>query len=106
MLRAAGIPPRRCARDRRHPLVVAGGPLTFSNPMPLAGIVDAIVVGEADARVVTAVRAIEAGGTREEQLDRLAQIPHVFVSTHHRELPSVGAEDDAILPAHSAIRTP
>ncbi len=26
--------------------------------------------------------------------------------THHTDLPSVGAEDDAILPAHSAIRTP
>ena len=79
MLNAAGIPARRRDRDARHPLVIAGGPLTFSNPMPLAGIVDAIVVGEADARVVTAVRAAEAGGSREAQLDRLAEIPHVFV---------------------------
>ena len=52
MLNAAGIPARRRDRDARHPLVIAGGPLTFSNPMPLAAIVDAIVVGEADARVV------------------------------------------------------
>ncbi|HEX3772320.1 MAG TPA: radical SAM protein [Polyangiaceae bacterium] len=106
MLNAAGIPARRADRDERHPLVVAGGPLTFSNPMPLSGIVDAIVVGEADARVVLAMRAVEEGGSRAEQLDRLAAIPHVFVPTHHRELPRVGAEDDAILPAHSTIRTP
>ena len=33
MLRAAGIPARREERDERHPLVVAGGPLTFSNPL-------------------------------------------------------------------------
>ena len=106
MLRAAGIPPRRCARDRRHPLVVAGGPLTFSNPMPLAGIVDAIVVGEADARVIDVMRAAEGVVSRDAQLDALAKVPHVFVPAHHAVLPTVGAEDDAVLPAHSVIRTP
>jgi radical SAM superfamily enzyme YgiQ (UPF0313 family) len=106
MLQAAGIPPRRKERDRRHPLVVAGGPLTFSNPMPLAAIVDAIVVGEADARAVQVVRALEQARTREAQLEALAKIPHVFVPTCHALLPPVGAEDDALLPAHSTIRTP
>jgi radical SAM superfamily enzyme YgiQ (UPF0313 family) len=105
MLQAAGIPPRRRDRDGSHPLVIAGGPLTFSNPTPLAGIVDAMVVGEADARVVEVVRATEQG-TRGQQLDALAKIPHVFVPTHHTVLPPVGAEDDAVLPAHSAIVTP
>ena len=106
MLVAAGLPPRRADRGRGHPLVLAGGPLTFSNPTPLAAIVDAIVVGEADARVVEAVRALEAAGGREAQLDALAAIPHVFVPSRHTKLPPVGAEDDAILPAYSAIRTP
>jgi radical SAM superfamily enzyme YgiQ (UPF0313 family) len=105
MLKAAGIPPRRRDRDGRHPLVVAGGPLTFSNPTPLAGIVDAIVVGEADARVVDVMRAARAEG-RGAQLDAMAAIAHVFVPERHAVLPPVGAEDDAILPAHSAIRTP
>jgi radical SAM superfamily enzyme YgiQ (UPF0313 family) len=108
MLQAAGIPPRRRDRDERHPLVVAGGPLTFSNPAPLGGIVDAIVVGEAEARTVDVVHAVESaqGRSRGEQLDALAAIPHVFVPTHQASLPQVGAEDDALLPAHSAIRTP
>jgi radical SAM superfamily enzyme YgiQ (UPF0313 family) len=108
MLRAAGIPARRRDRDGSHPLVLAGGPLTFSNPAPLGGIVDAIVVGEAEERVVQVVRAAQDayGSGRAAQLDALAAIPHVFVPTHHRELPLVGAEDDALLPAHSAIRTP
>jgi radical SAM superfamily enzyme YgiQ (UPF0313 family) len=105
MLQAAGIPPRRRDRDERHPLVIAGGPLTFSNPMPLAAIVDAVVVGEAEARVVDVVRAV-VGLPRARQLDALAAIPHVFVPTHHTTLPPVGAEDDAVLPAHSAICTP
>jgi len=105
MLDAAGLPPRRRDRNSRHPLIVAGGPLTFSNPAPLAAIADAIVVGEADARVVDVVRATE-GLDRAAQLDALAALPHVFVPTHHASLPPVGAEDDAVLPAHSAIRTP
>ena len=106
MLEAAGIPARRRDRDARHPLVVAGGPLTFSNPAPLGAIVDAIVVGEADSRVVDVVRAAESAGTRDAQLDAVAAIPHVFVPSRHSVLPPVGAEHDAILPAHSAIRTP
>ncbi len=106
MLQAAGLPPRRADRDARHPLVVAGGPLTFSNPAPLGGLVDAVVVGEADARVVDVVRAVEGASGREAQLDALARIPHVFVPGRHAVMPAVGAEDDAVLPAHSAIRTP
>jgi radical SAM superfamily enzyme YgiQ (UPF0313 family) len=106
MLVAAGLPPRRVDRDASHPLVLAGGPLTFSNPAPLAAIVDAIVVGEADARVVVAIRAAEGSGTREAQLEALARIPHVFVPSRHTVLPPVGAEHDSLLPAHSAIRTP
>jgi radical SAM superfamily enzyme YgiQ (UPF0313 family) len=105
MLRAAGIPPRRRDRDPSHPLIVAGGPLTFSNPTPLAAIVDAIVVGEADTRVVDVVRATGAP-SREAQLDALAAIPHVFVPSRHAVLPSVGAEDNSVLPAYSAIMTP
>jgi hypothetical protein len=39
LLEAADIPPSRVERDERHPFILAGGPLTFSNPLPLAGIV-------------------------------------------------------------------
>ena len=106
MLQAARIPPRRRDRDERHPLVLAGGPLTFSNPAPLGALVDAVLVGEADARVVVAMRAIEGVRSRADQLDALAKIPHVFVPSLHAVLPQVGAEDDAVLPAFSAIRTP
>jgi radical SAM superfamily enzyme YgiQ (UPF0313 family) len=106
MLEASGIPARRRDRDASHPLVVAGGPLTFSNPAPLGALVDAIVVGEAESRTVDVMRAIEGASGREAQLDALAAIPHVFVPTRHAVLPPVGAEDDAILPATSAIRTP
>jgi radical SAM superfamily enzyme YgiQ (UPF0313 family) len=106
MLAAAGIPALRRDRDGRHPLVIAGGPLTFSNPLPLAAMVDAILVGESEARVVETMRAVESAGTRQAQIEALAKIPHVFVPDVHGVLPPVGAEDDSVLPAFSAIRTP
>jgi radical SAM superfamily enzyme YgiQ (UPF0313 family) len=106
MLKAAGLPPDRHERDERHPIVIAGGPLTFSNPAPLSAIVDAIVVGEADERIVTVVRAAREASDRSATLDALARLDHMFVPTHHLVLPSVGAEDDALLPAFSSIRTP
>ncbi len=106
MLQAAGIPPRRRDRDASHPLVVAGGPLTFSNPAPLGALVDAVVVGEAETRTVEVMCAVEGASGRAAQLEALSKIPHVFVPSHHAVPPPVGAEDDAELPAYSAIRTP
>jgi radical SAM superfamily enzyme YgiQ (UPF0313 family) len=105
MLEAAGIPPRRRDRGPNHPLVVAGGPLTFSNPLPLAAIVDAIVVGEAETLVIDVMHAAGCEG-RDAQLDAIAAIAHVFVPSRHGALPAVAAVDDALLPAYSAILTP
>jgi radical SAM superfamily enzyme YgiQ (UPF0313 family) len=110
LLEAASIPPRRVDRDHRHPFILAGGPLTFSNPLPLAGLVDAIIVGEAEELTVEVLRelqAIDGPGRRARQLDRLATIPHVFVPTHHgATLPEVAKASDAMIPAWAPIRTP
>ena len=107
LLESSGIPARREARDARHPFVLAGGPLTFSNPLPLAAFVDAIVMGEADTLAIVALRALREAPTREAQLDALAAIPHVFVPARHGDaLPPVAQCDDALLPAWAPIRTP
>ncbi len=107
LLEASGIPPLREARDARHPLVLAGGPLTFSNPLPLAAFADAIVMGEADTLAVDAIRALRDATTREGQLDALAAIPHVFVPARHgAAMPPIAQCDDALLPAWGPIRTP
>ena len=65
-LSRANIPVLRDERDHRHPLVVAGGPLTFSNPAPLAPFCDVIVLGEGEeliGELVTLAR--EVGFSRE-----------------------------------------
>ena len=107
MLEAAGIPALREERTDRHPFVIAGGPLTFSNPLPLSPFCDAIVVGEAEAVVVDVLRVLEGGPSRREAWDALSRIPHVCVPEVHGEvLPLVAKAPDEMLPAWAPIRTP
>jgi radical SAM superfamily enzyme YgiQ (UPF0313 family) len=105
LLEAAGLPALREERDARHPFVLAGGPLTFSNPLPLAAFADAIIMGEADTLALDALRVLREAPSREAALDGLAALQHVFVPARHgAAMPSVAQCDDALLPAWSPIR--
>ncbi len=107
MLSAAGIPVLAKDRDSSHPLIVAGGPLTFSNPLPLAPFVDAVVMGEAEELVEPVVQTCFEAQDNRAALRALGALPHVFVPAEHGSaLPSLGRADDAFLPAKSAIVTP
>jgi radical SAM superfamily enzyme YgiQ (UPF0313 family) len=107
LLEAAFIPPLREQRNATHPFLLVGGPLTFSNPLPLAPFADAIVVGEADAIAVEVLRTIEAAASRQAAVADLARAPHVFVPELHGDrLPPAAVCDDALLPAWAPIRTP
>ncbi len=107
MLDAAKIPVFRRDRDERHPFVLAGGPLTFSNPLPLAGLVDAIIIGEAEELVIDALRILEGTANKADRLAALAKLPHVFVPELHGDvLPEVAKVPDAMIPAWAPIRTP
>ncbi len=104
---ASGIPALAAERDERAPFVLAGGPLTFSNPLPLAPFVDAILIGEGEGLVERCVEILSQAGSRREALEALSTIEHVFVpSVHGDQLPPVAACDDALLPATSVILTP
>jgi radical SAM superfamily enzyme YgiQ (UPF0313 family) len=107
MLDASRIPVLRSERDEHAPFILAGGPLTFSNPLPLAPIVDAIVMGEAEGIVEFAIETIYRAANRATALEALAQHPNIFVPAHHGStLSQIAACNDAELPAYSAIRTP
>jgi radical SAM superfamily enzyme YgiQ (UPF0313 family) len=107
MLDVSGIPVLANERGRGMPIVLAGGPLTFSNPMPLAPFVDAIVMGEAEDVIVPVVQACNEARDKDAALMALAQLPHVFVPRHHGSvLPSLGSARDECLPAKSVILTP
>ena len=74
LLDLAGLP--ALAADRpQGPLVVAGGPLTFSNPDPLEPFVDVLVQGEAEDLIRPLLDAILAGGGKAAVLERLEGVP-------------------------------
>jgi radical SAM superfamily enzyme YgiQ (UPF0313 family) len=107
MFDASGIPAFSSERDETSPFVLAGGPLTFSNPLPLAPFVDAIVMGEGEGLVDRCLELIVSASSRRAALESLAKLEHVFVPALHGEtLPRPATADDALLPAHSVIRTP
>jgi radical SAM superfamily enzyme YgiQ (UPF0313 family) len=107
MLDASKIPALRVERDEHAPFVLAGGPLTVSNPTPLAGVADAVVMGEAEGIVEHAIEVIRDAASRADALRELAAHPNIFVpALHGEQLAQIAACDDALLPAHSAIVTP
>lgn len=103
----AGLAPLAEERRAKDPFVLCGGPLTFSNPLPLAPFADAILVGEADETIHRALDIVFGCATKEEAKRVLArEIPSCFVPDLHEELPEVAKCADALLPAYGAIRTP
>ncbi len=64
MLRLAGLEPRAERRDRRDPLIVIGGAVTFVNPEPLAPFADVIAAGEAELLVPALIDAFAEEGSR------------------------------------------
>lgn len=103
----AGIPVRAADRTEHDPLVILGGPLTFSNPVPIGPFVDAVVVGEGESLVHEVLDIVADSADRDETLTRLSALPHVHVPAIHGErLLAVAKADDGRLPARSSILTP
>jgi radical SAM superfamily enzyme YgiQ (UPF0313 family) len=107
-LERASIPVLVKDRDARHPLVIAGGPLTFSNPAPLAPMCDVIVVGEGEDAMRELVElGREVGFDRERVWALLAGKPGYYLPhVHGEKVPPVAQAADACLPARSVIATP
>ena len=103
----AGIPALTADRDNRHPLVVGGGPLTFSNPAPMLPFFDVIVMGEGEELIVELMDICrDAGFVRDRVWAALAGKPGYYLPSHGETVPPVAAVDDALLPARSVIATP
>lgn len=107
LLQQAHLPILRTDRTERHPLIIAGGPLTFSNPGPLLPFVDVLVVGEADEILDFVLQGIREELPRGELLERLHSHPNIVIPAVDSGKPFVVAKaNDALLPAFSVIRTP
>jgi len=106
----AGIPAfaeERAALKGRIPLVVVGGPLTFSNPIPAAPYADVMLLGESEETLPELCAALRDEPDRRALLAGLAARPGFYVpSIHGARLPAVAKANDDDLPAFSRIRTP
>jgi radical SAM superfamily enzyme YgiQ (UPF0313 family) len=118
-LELSGLPPLREERGAGYPLVICGGPLTFSNPLPLAPFADLVILGEAEEVLPQLLSSLYQAGldarggclgdavARASLLRALAQLPGVWVPAIQGEtLPGLARCDDSLLPATSAILTP
>ena len=111
LLDLAGLPLRAADRSERHPLVIAGGPLTFSNPAPLSAYVDLLLLGESEELIHTLLDALAARLPRHQLLARLHAQPGFFAPQLAEMgplavLPGVAKAHDDLLPARSQILTP
>lgn len=105
-LELAGIPPLRRDRGPHAPRILLGGPITFSNPLPAAPFVDAMLLGEAEEQVVAAFSEGQSAD-REHWLDTIQQLPGGFVPERDGvRLPPVAKASDALLPARGHILAP
>jgi radical SAM superfamily enzyme YgiQ (UPF0313 family) len=96
----------RATHGGRWPLIVIGGPLTFSNPLPAGPFADVIVMGEADELIATLADAIRDQPDHGSLLAHLAKLPGFYVpSLHGEQLPKIAAAGNDKLPAYSQIRT-
>jgi radical SAM superfamily enzyme YgiQ (UPF0313 family) len=106
----AGIPvlaSERESQPRSWPLVVVGGPLTFSNPVPAGPMADVIVMGEAEDAIATLVSVFRDSADKEQLLASLHRLPGFFVPALRGESPPpMLAADRKHLPAFSQITTP
>jgi radical SAM family uncharacterized protein len=77
VLDLSGIPIRAAERGPDDPIVLGGGPGSV-NPEPMCEFFDAVLVGEGEDAVLEIAEAA-AEGEREAKLERLVEIPGVYV---------------------------
>jgi radical SAM family uncharacterized protein len=87
LLDLAGIPVRSSDRDAMDPLVIAGGHATF-NPEPMSEFIDAFLIGDGEELLIDVLgeiaRCKQLGVGRLQILQRLAQVPGVYVPQFYR----------------------
>jgi radical SAM superfamily enzyme YgiQ (UPF0313 family) len=97
------------AGNGKVPLVVIGGPLTFSNPIPAAPYADVMLLGESEETLPELIAALRDEPDRRALLAGLAKRPGFYVPAihgHGARLPEIAKAQDDNLPAYSRIRTP
>jgi len=110
LIRRCGFSPLAAERLDGDPILIAGGPAVSANPAPLAPLIDAFVIGEAEEifERLADLLVSEIGG-RERLLRRLSDLPGLYVPAVHGKEHQVGRlwlRDVDSHPTRSVIWTP
>ena len=107
-LRLSRLGVLREERDEGAPLLVAGGPLTFSNPTPLAPFFDIIIVGEGEELFLELCQvALSLDFDKTRVCEHFTGKEGFYLPAHDGErVPPVAKASLSALPARSQIITP
>lgn len=110
LLEGAGIPVLARQRGRHDPIIVAGGPITGTNPSLLLPFVDLLIFGEGERTLPRAIETILEAPDRERAIATAAALPHTIAGEvapgHVVAFPETAVAPRTLLPAYSAITTP
>jgi radical SAM superfamily enzyme YgiQ (UPF0313 family) len=107
MLELSGIPPLARDRGAGHPFVLAGGPMSQSNVLPLAPFVDAVVIGDAEETLPALMAVYDQQHHRHDLLLALAELPGVWVPSIHNDCTcDVVRAPEHVLPAVGQFISP
>jgi radical SAM superfamily enzyme YgiQ (UPF0313 family) len=106
VLRRAGISPLAAERGETDPIVIAGGPAVSGNPEPVALMLDAIVVGEVEPVMDGLQDVFVGGGSRAEQIEKLARLAGVYVPAQYAIGYASDGTIDRVAPTSSDLALP
>ena len=109
VLRQAGIPLLAVERNADYPAVIVGGAAVSANPLPVADIVDGVLIGEAEEVLTPLVDALQAGldGPRDGLWDELLKVPGFYVPhVPQRPVQRQWVRDLDAHPTATAVYTP
>lgn len=107
MLRLGKINPHASERTDFDPIIIAGGACATFNPMPLAEIFDAFVIGEGEVILPPLIDTLIATENlpRRQRLEKLSEVAGVYVPSFPKKVSRQWVKDLDAYPAHSTILT-
>ncbi len=110
MLLCGGVPPLAEQRTEESPILIFGGMAATANPRLLERIADVIVLGEGETLVeaISQVITQKKDCSRDEILETLTELPHVYVPVIHGDYLQTIASSFALksldhYPCHTVI---
>ncbi len=92
----SGVPERSSERGDEHPLVIAGGAITYLNPEPLADFIDIFILGEGEAVIHKVFDQLSAlrGSSKNMALTMLKKLQGIYIPSLHE--PHYGRGSSAV----------